>query len=33
VTAALEEIEQAVSNIAAAGAQIDEARMESDDTL
>lgn len=33
VTSALEEIRQALSNIAAAGAQIDEARLEGDDTL
>ena len=33
VTSALDEIQQALSNIAAAGAQIDEARIESDDTL
>jgi hypothetical protein len=33
VTAALEEIQQALANIAAAGVQIDEARMEGDDTL
>lgn len=33
VTAALEEIQQALSNIAAAAAQIDEARLEGDDSL